>query len=195
MTTNEADRTDDRVPTSDAFAPGEEPSDESPPLDRKADEFDVDEPADERKADEIDEHDGPQRSPEQDPLPGESEMEPAQDAVDDAAEREAPDIGARTADAGPGAAPRDDEPFVAADASHYQDRWYEIQTGFVDEPGQAVQSAGELLTELIDDLNRRLTTELDALDARRGASDDVSTEDLRVTFQRYRSFFDRLMTV
>jgi hypothetical protein len=64
----------------------------------------------------------------------------------------------------------------------------------VDEPGQAVQSAGELLTELIDDLNRRLTTELEALDARREASDDVSTEDLRVTFQRYRSFFDRLMS-
>jgi hypothetical protein len=80
------------------------------------------------------------------------------------------------------------------EADGYQDRWHRIQTGFVDEPGQAVQSAGELLTELIDDLNRRLTTELEALDARREASDDVSTEDLRVTFQRYRSFFDRLMS-
>lgn len=88
---------------------------------------------------------------------------------------------------------RDDEPLVA-DATRYRDRWYEIQTGFVDEPRHAVQSASELLTELIDDMNRRLTTELEALGARRGASEDVSTEDLRVTFQRYRSFFDRLMT-
>ena len=134
MTTNEADRTDDRVPTSDVLAPEEAPSDESPPPDRKA----------ERRGD---------------------------------------------------VAPRGDEPNVAADTSRYRDRWSEIQTGFVDEPGHAVQSAGELLTELIDDLNRRLTTELDALDARRGASDDVSTEDLRVTFQRYRTFFDRLMAV
>jgi hypothetical protein len=196
VTTNEADRTEDRVPKGDAFAPGEEPSDESLPPDPEADEFEVDEPADERKADDIAEHNGSQPPPEQDPLPGEPEMEPAQRAVDDAAEGEAPNIEARTAGAGRGdVAARGDEPFVAADATRYQDRWYEIQTGFVDEPGHAVQSAGELLTELIDDLNRRLTTELEALDARRGASDDVSTEDLRVTFQRYRTFFDRLMTV
>ena len=134
MTTNEADRTDDRVPTGDVLAREKAPSDESPPPDRKVD------------------HRG--------------------------------DV-----------APRGDEPFVAADASRYRDRWSEIQTGFVDEPGHAVQSAGELLTELIDDLNRRLTTELVDLDARRGASDDESTEDLRVTFQRYRTFFDRLMAV
>jgi hypothetical protein len=201
VTTNEADRTDDRDPTSDVLAPGEEPSDESLPPDPEADEFEVDEPVHDRdvhdrRADEIEEHSGSQASPDQDPLPGEPEMEPAQGLVDDAAVGEAPDTGARTADAGRGDfAPRGDEPFVAAEATHYQDRWYEIQTGFVDEPGHAVQSAGELLTELIDDLNRRLTTELESLDARRSGSDDVSTEDLRVTFQRYRSFFDRLMTV
>ena len=86
-----------------------------------------------------------------------------------------------------------DEPLVA-DATGYQDRWYEIQTGFVDEPRRAVQSAGELLTEMMDDLTRRLTTELDAFGAGQGVGDDVSTEDLRVTFQRYRSFFDRLLT-
>ncbi|MGH9231156.1 MAG: hypothetical protein ACRD07_20920 [Acidimicrobiales bacterium] len=91
-------------------------------------------------------------------------------------------------------APADvDEPLLV-DATGYQDRWYEIQTGFVDEPGRAVQSAGELLTEMMDDLTRRLTTELGAFDARPGAGDDASTEDLRVTFQRYRSFFDRLLT-
>ena len=46
---------------------------------------------------------------------------------------------------------------------------------------------------MMDDLTRRLTTELEAFDAGRGAGEDVSTEDLRVTFQRYRSFFDRLL--
>jgi hypothetical protein len=43
------------------------------------------------------------------------------------------------------------------------------------------------------DLTRRLTTELGAFEARPRAGADVSTEDLRVTFQRYRSFFDRLL--
>ena len=45
----------------------------------------------------------------------------------------------------------------------------------------------------MDDLTRRLSTELQTFDARQGAGDDVSTEDLRVTFQRYRTFFDRLL--
>jgi hypothetical protein len=85
-----------------------------------------------------------------------------------------------------------DEPLLT-DATGYQDRWYEIQTGFVDEPGRAVQSAAELLTEVMDDLTRRLATELEAFDAQCGAGDDASTEDLRVAFQRYRSFFDRLL--
>lgn len=174
MTTNEADRTDDRAPASDAFAPGEEPADESAPPDGRADELEVDEPPAEHMADEIEEHNG---------------TRPSSDA-----ERQGPDIETGNAGTGRGdAAPRGDEPFVEADATRYQDRWYEIQTGFVDEPGHAVQSAGELLSEVIDDLNRRLTTELESLDARQGASGDVSTEDLRVTFQRYRSFFDRLM--
>jgi hypothetical protein len=179
VTTNDAGRTDDRVPAGDAFAPDESASDEAPPSDREANEIEADEP----------------ESPEPDPLPsGEPESGPARAAMDDTVEPEPLDTGPRTAGAGTGdAASAGDEPLVA-DPTGYQDRWYEIQTGFVDEPGHAVQSAGELLTELIDDLNRRLITEIEALDARRGASDDVSTEDLRVTFQRYRSFFDRLMT-
>jgi hypothetical protein len=88
--------------------------------------------------------------------------------------------------------PEADGPLLA-DATRYQDRWHEIQTGFVDEPGHAVQSAGELLTEMMDDLTRSLTTELGTFDAGRGAEADLSTEDLRVTFQRYRGFFDRLL--
>jgi hypothetical protein len=187
VTTNEAQRTDDRVPTGDASAPEESRSDESLP-DRESDEIEVDE----AQTDE----------PEMEPAPAEvdeaqtdePEMEPAPAEVDDTAEPEPLDIGPRTDAAGTGGvASAGDEPLVA-DATSYQDRWYEIQTGFVDEPSRAVQSAGELLTELIDDLNRRLTSELEALDAGRGAGDDTSTEDLRVTFQRYRSFFDRLMT-
>jgi hypothetical protein len=90
-----------------------------------------------------------------------------------------------------------DEPLLA-DATGYQDRWNQIQTGFVDEPRRAVQSADELLAEVMDDLARTFASELEALEARWGggdkASDKASTDDLRVAFQRYRSFFNRLLS-
>ncbi|MGH9289745.1 MAG: hypothetical protein ACRD0V_15875 [Acidimicrobiales bacterium] len=95
------------------------------------------------------------------------------------------------------AEPPAEEPPVAepllANASGYRDRWNVIQTGFVDEPSQAVQSAGELLAEVMDDLTHTLATELEMFEARGGAGDEASTEDLRVAFQRYRSYFDRLL--
>jgi hypothetical protein len=152
-----------------------------------------------------------ERAPEDDVVAPESEHAPAEDpemagarAADDdtVVDRDPSDAEPATAEpsaaerptATPATAPADVDQPLLVDVTGYQDRWYEIQTGFVDEPSRAVQSAGELLTEVMDDLTRRLTTELEAFDARPGAGDDASTENLRVTFQRYRSFFDRLLT-
>src|SRR5262245_42211377 len=126
-------------------------------------------------ADELIEGDEPRLTEE--PAPDERQAGPVGMAEDDSV------VDDDLSDAGP----------LLADATGYQDRWSEIQTGFVDAPGHAVQSAGELLTEMMDDLTRRLTTELGTVDAGRGAGADISTEDLRVTFQHYRSFFDRLL--
>jgi hypothetical protein len=175
MTTNEADRTDDRSPATDVFAP--------------------DESADEPEADEFEQGDESQSPAEVEPSaleePGTGPAGVAEE--DTVVDGDPPDTEPRSSDAATGEdASGVDEPLLA-DATGYQDRWYEIQTGFVDEPRHAVQSAGELLTEMMDDLTRRLTTELETFDAQRGAREDVSTEDLRVTFQRYRLFFDRLL--
>jgi hypothetical protein len=173
VTTNEANRTGDRDPATEALAPDES----------------VDEPEDGR----IEERDESRLAPEPEPsAPSEHETEPVRVAEDDAVvDGDRSDTGTSSGAAGDVASGVDGP--LLADATRYQDRWYEIQTGFVDEPRHAVQSAGELLTEMMDDLTRRLTTELGASDAPGGAGDDVSTEDLRVTFQRYRSFFDRLL--
>jgi hypothetical protein len=173
VTTNEADRTEDRGPATEVFAP--------------------DESVDEPEADEIEESDESRSAAEPEPpAPAEHETEPVGVAGDDTVvDDDRSDTGTSSVAAGDVAA-GDDGPLLA-DATRYQDRWYEIQTGFVDEPGHAVQSAGELLTEMMDDLTRRLTTELGTFEAGRGAGPDVSTEDLRVTFQRYRVFFDRLL--
>jgi hypothetical protein len=102
VTTNEADRTDDRGPATGVFAP--------------------DEAGDEPEVDEVDEVEEP------------GESRPAADPAPSALEE--PEPGASSVD-GP----------LLADATGYQDRWYEIQTGFVDEPRHAVQTAGELLNE------------------------------------------------
>jgi hypothetical protein len=175
VTTNETDRTHDPRPETDGFAP--------------------DDAADEPEADEIEQGDEPQLGAEPEPAaPEESEIEPVGVAQDDTVvDGDASDTDARSGGGAAGdVASGVDGPLLAG-ATGYQDRWYEIQTAFVDEPRHAVQSASELLTEMMDDLTRSLTTELEAFDAGRGGGEGVSTEDLRVTFQRYRSFFDRLV--
>jgi hypothetical protein len=173
VTTNEADRTDDRGPATEVFTPEE----------------DV-----EPRADEIEHGDDSRLAAEPEPsAPEEPRTGPADVAEDDTVvDGDPSDTEPRNGGAA-GDVPSGVEGPLLAEPTGYQDRWHEIQTGFVDEPRHAVQSAGELLTEMMDDLTRRLTTELEAFDARRGAGEDVSTEDLRVTFQRYRSFFDRLL--
>jgi hypothetical protein len=211
VTTNEADRTGERTPDDDVF-PSDEPTtdeartDEARTDERTTDETDVDDftpdesrvdesRADESGTDETDVDDESELSAEGDTVV-EGEPPPAEPSAPDdrrAAESQPEAALGGTDAAATDLAPGADESLLA-DATGYQDRWYEIQTGFVDEPSRAVQSAGELLTEVMDDLTRRLTTELEALDGRQGAGDEVSTEDLRMAFQRFRSFFDRLLT-
>ena len=65
---------------------------------------------------------------------------------------------------------------------------------FVDEPRQAVQQADALVGELLDDLERLFREQRQ--DIEQGLdNDDTSTEDLRMALRRYRSFFDRLLSV
>jgi hypothetical protein len=135
-------------------------------------------------------------SSEAEPLSDEPSTTASSTTAERTAEEPQPEADDATAhaDATTAAAPAVDEAFLA-DASGYQDRWNEIQTGFVDEPSRAVQRAGELLTDLMDDLARTLATDLETFGARGGARDEASTEDLRVAFQRCRSYFDRLLAV
>ena len=74
-------------------------------------------------------------------------------------------------------------------------RWVEVQTGFVDEPRHAVEQADNLVAELMQDLARTFADEKNKLEGQWGSGQDVSTEDLRVALQRYRSFFDRLLSL
>ena len=74
-------------------------------------------------------------------------------------------------------------------------RWDSIQTGFVDEPRQAVEQADSLVAEVMQHLAQLFADERNKLESQWSRGDDVSTEDLRVALQRYRSFFTRLLSI
>lgn len=77
----------------------------------------------------------------------------------------------------------------------YGERWNAIQTSFVDEPRQAVESADLLVTEAMEHLAKTLASQRDSLQAQwhQGEGDEVDTEQLRVVFQDYRAFLFRLL--
>jgi hypothetical protein len=76
------------------------------------------------------------------------------------------------------------------DAGEVRSRFLDIQAGFIDEPRQAVEEAGRF----VDDLLRQVA---DSLQQQRsqlaGATDEASTEDLRLALRAYRQFVDRLL--
>lgn len=85
--------------------------------------------------------------------------------------------------------------FAQNDTQDFRSRWEKIQIGFVDEPRTAVVQADELVANAIKRLAEVFATERSKLEAEWDKTDNVSTEDLRVALRRYRSFFDRLLSV
>lgn len=85
--------------------------------------------------------------------------------------------------------------FADAESSGYRSRWSGIQTGFVDEPRRAVEQADALVSELMTRLTDTFANERRNLEGQWEKSDKVSTEDLRLAMQRYRSFFERLLNI
>ena len=90
----------------------------------------------------------------------------------------------------------DDAPlFPPNEAGQLQDQWQEVQAGFVDEPRRAVQQADELVAGAIKRLAQTFADERSQLEGQWDRGDEVSTEDLRVALQKYRTFFGRLLKV
>lgn len=74
-------------------------------------------------------------------------------------------------------------------------RWETIQGSFIDEPRQSVEAANELVGDLADRIRERFEEQRHELEGLWERGEEVSTETLRVTLQRYRSFFERLLAV
>ncbi len=84
--------------------------------------------------------------------------------------------------------------FGEKDAADLRKRWSDTQAGFVDEPRRAVEQADALVADVMKRLAEGFAAERANLERQWDRGDNVTTEDLRVALQRYRSFFDRLLT-
>jgi hypothetical protein len=97
---------------------------------------------------------------------------------------------------GDGNGDADLEPLFAGDVERdFRTRWRDIQSGFVDEPRPAVEKADQLVAELMQRLAQSFSEQRKNLENQWEASEKISTEELRVALTRYRSFFERLVSV
>lgn len=113
----------------------------------------------------------------------------------DVATSQAQSLPAPTSPAGPDSATANGAPLLPEELSTtFQRRWEEVQTRFVDEPRGAVEDADGLVANLMQQLAQGFAQERERLEAQWGRGEDISTEDLRVALQRYRSFFQRLLS-
>jgi|SRR5208282_468614 len=85
--------------------------------------------------------------------------------------------------------------FSESEMGDFRSQWSKIQTGFVDEPRQTVEGADKLVAAVMQRLAEGFANERSGLEKQWESGDNVSTEDLRIALQRYRSFFDRLLTL
>ena len=85
--------------------------------------------------------------------------------------------------------------FPGSELEELRSRWKEVQTAFVDEPRSAVEQADGLVASAMKRLAETFADERSKLEKQWDRGGDVSTEDLRLALQRYRTFFQRLLAV
>ncbi len=80
-------------------------------------------------------------------------------------------------------------------AEKFRTRWLAIQSKFVDDPSASVKEADNLVSDVIQDITNSFAERRGAMEKVWNGGGNMSTEDLRVTLQRYRSFFERLLSL
>ena len=92
------------------------------------------------------------------------------------------------------AGPEDTHLFDEEELRDFRARWDQVQTSFVDEPRHAVEQADALVATVVKRISDQFADERAKLENQGGRGQNVSTEDLRQNFRRYRAFFDRLLS-
>ena len=79
-------------------------------------------------------------------------------------------------------------------AMDFKARWEAIQQGFVDDPRSAVSDADTLVSDVLKQLSDGFDEQHRQLEGQ-WSNGEPDTEGLRSALQRYRDFFDRLLTI
>lgn len=86
--------------------------------------------------------------------------------------------------------------FEPSAAEGFRERWRDVQSGFVDDPRQAVAHADELVAQVMKSLAESFARQRSHIEDEVGQGNaQASTENLRVALTRYRSFFERLLSL
>jgi hypothetical protein len=83
--------------------------------------------------------------------------------------------------------------FEPQQGQDFQRQWSDVQSRFVDDPRGAVQEADALVAEVVRTLVEGFAGRRSSLEKEWDRDEQPDTEELRVVFQRYRSFFTRLL--
>lgn len=86
--------------------------------------------------------------------------------------------------------------FENTEAEEFRSHWLDIQSRFVDDPRASVKEADELVANVIKSITRSFADKRISLENQwKSGENNISTEDMRVAIQGYRSFFNRLLSL
>lgn len=88
------------------------------------------------------------------------------------------------------------EPLFEDEAARkFRSRWQVIQAKFVDDPRDSVKQADDLVADIIKSVTMSFADRRIGLEKQWNSGENISTEDMRQALKRYRSFFERLLTL
>ena len=88
------------------------------------------------------------------------------------------------------------EPLFEDEATRkFRSRWTTIQSKFVDDPRDSVKQADDLVADIIKSVTMSFADRRIGLEKQWNSGENISTEDMRQALKRYRSFFERLLTL
>jgi len=88
------------------------------------------------------------------------------------------------------------EPLFEEEAARkFRSRWQVIQGKFVDDPRDSVKQADDLVADIIKSVTMSFADRRIGLEKQWNGGEKISTEDMRLALKRYRSFFERLLTL
>jgi hypothetical protein len=85
--------------------------------------------------------------------------------------------------------------FTQHATTDFRSRWDVIQRSFVDDPQEAVRAGDDLVAQVIKSLSDSFSEQRTELEGEINQTEKSSTENRRLAFQRYHSFFERLLSI